>query len=261
MGRTPEYLQDRLRRFFSTFGLVTSVRCLPHSLDPYQCNGIGYVTFRSKQASIKAAVANLVFPPSICSKIINIRHLDTDKCNDPLYTNKQRHYANQIIYIVRGLYYKLIKTGSCSLNTVSKGLYERDFYGKIRLAGLSVVMKFTNWINFLTTAPMNEIFQIHDNHIYLLLHSEDSLNRILHRLVFQMEQQLQSQLQVESFEPPIERPRGLDEELQILSRSTDMYRIHDERFIYKLKLKRERNLRRKEYRQQLKAEKGVTNSV
>lgn len=48
MGRTPEYMQERLRRFFSKFGIVKICRAIPHELDPYQCQGKAYVTFRDR---------------------------------------------------------------------------------------------------------------------------------------------------------------------------------------------------------------------
>lgn len=46
MGKTPEYLQERLWRYFGKFGIVERVRVLPHELDPYQTNGTAFVSFR-----------------------------------------------------------------------------------------------------------------------------------------------------------------------------------------------------------------------
>lgn len=161
MGRTPEYLQERLRRFFSKYGVVTFCRCKPHELDPYQCNGVGYVTFRSKKASIDAASANLILPFTLHSKIISIRHLDTDKKNDKDYIFKQHHYNKQIISLCKALYYKIYKHGDCTIDNVSQGLYERSFYtGRLLKAGLSVLMRFGTWNSFFNFDPFNRIFQL-----------------------------------------------------------------------------------------------------
>ncbi|OEH76591.1 tyrosine kinase-like [Cyclospora cayetanensis] len=50
MGRTPEFLQERLWRYFSRFGRVKSVHVLPHKLDPYQTNGKAFVAFEKEEA-------------------------------------------------------------------------------------------------------------------------------------------------------------------------------------------------------------------
>ncbi|GBE59341.1 hypothetical protein, conserved [Babesia ovata] len=255
MGRTPEYLQERLRRFFSKFGTITFCRCMPHDLDPYQCNGTGYVTFRSKEASVAAASANLVFPYALHSKIIAIRHLDTDKTNDPDYVHKQRHYIKQTVDIARQLYSKLTRQGPCTLRDVSTGIYERNFYsGKWHKAGLSVLMRFGAWSDFLKSNGLNGMFDVSDGRVTLRLKCDGTAEKTLHMLFIQQSRALEDELTVHWREGRMPLPPEVQSEvdelyhlkplpvhLQLLSRSQTVYRIHDERHMFKIQLKQKRN--------------------
>merc|ERR1719453_125036 len=107
MGRTPEYMQERLRRFFSKFGPVRHCRAEPHPLDPYQCEGTAYVSFRDREASLKALKAPLKFPASLHDKVIHMRHLDTDKTNDPDYFEKAKFWDRQLLALARSLHEQL----------------------------------------------------------------------------------------------------------------------------------------------------------
>ena len=46
MGRTPEFIQERLSRYFARFGAVSKVYALPNKLDAYQCAGSAFVSFK-----------------------------------------------------------------------------------------------------------------------------------------------------------------------------------------------------------------------
>lgn len=255
MGRTPEYLQERLRRFFSKFGAVTFCRCMPHDLDPYQCNGTGYVTFRSKEASVAAASANLLLPYSLHSKIIAIRHLDTDKTNDPDYIHKQRHYIKQCVNVARDVYEKLVKTGPCNLRDIALGIYERNYYSsKWHKAGLSILMRFGSWADFLEDPSLKGMFHIHDGKVTLGLHCKDTMEQTLHKFFIKQSVSLDDELTVHWREGRIQVPSRVQEEmdelyhllplpvhLQLLSKSHTMYRMHDERHMLKIQLKQKRN--------------------
>ncbi|KAK1932978.1 hypothetical protein X943_001683 [Babesia divergens] len=259
MGRTPEYLQERLRRFFSKFGTVTFCRCMPHDLDPYQCNGTGYVTFRNKEASVAAASANLLLPYSLHSKVISIRHLDTDRVNDPDYVHKQRHYIKQCTNLAKELYQKLTRTGPCTLRDVAVGLYERNFYsGKWHKAGLSVLMRFGTWGEFLQYPALNGMFDICDGKVTLGLKCSSTIEETLHKMFIQQSAVLDAELSVHWRQGKVPIPPRVQQEmnelhhlsplpvyLQLLSKSHTMYRIHDERHLLKIQLKQKRNEARK----------------
>ncbi|UKJ88975.2 hypothetical protein MACJ_002221 [Theileria orientalis] len=268
MGRTPEYLQERLRRFFSKFGVVSFCRCKPHDLDPYQCNGTGYVTFRSKKASIEAASANLVFPFTLHSKKIAIRHLDTDKTNDPDYLYKNQHYNKQILAISKDLYTKICKTGICNLSKISHGIYERNFYtGKFHKAGLSVFMRFGNWVGFLNFEPFKELFKVEDGNVTLRLTGDEKMERVMKRAEIMLGRMLEETVTkdwregkpklIEQAQKEVDAlyyMQPLPEQLQLLSRSHNMYRLHDERHLLKISIKQKRNEARRLYRSMKRAQ-------
>lgn len=131
LGRTPEYVQERLRRFFSKFGPVQQCRAQPHPLDPYQCEGTAWVSFRDKGASLKALKAPLKFPASLHDKIISMRHLDTDKTNDPNYFEKAKFWNKQLVSIARQLHVQLLsdaklRASGKPLLSVGSGVWERE---------------------------------------------------------------------------------------------------------------------------------------
>ncbi|KAK1444982.1 hypothetical protein BgAZ_108880 [Babesia gibsoni] len=218
MGRTPEYLQERLRRFFSKFGAVTFCRCMPHDLDPYQCNG-------------------------------------TDKTNDPDYIHKQRHYIKQCVNVARDVYEKLVKTGPCNLRDIALGIYERNYYSsKWHKAGLSILMRFGSWADFLEDPSLKGMFHIHDGKVTLGLHCKDTMEQTLHKFFIKQSVSLDDELTVHWREGRIQVPSRVQEEmdelyhllplpvhLQLLSKSHTMYRMHDERHMLKIQLKQKRN--------------------
>lgn len=188
MGRTPEYMQERLRRFFSKFGPVKQCRAEPHSRDPYQCDGRAWVTFRDKHAALKALRAPLKFPASLHDKVISMRHLDTDKRNDPDYFEKSKFWNAQVLSLARQLHMQLSSEAELRENgklvaLISNGLMEHELVilpkptepvrgrggvppsrglagSPTRLvpAGAAVLRRFGSWEALLTEAPFDELF-------------------------------------------------------------------------------------------------------
>ena len=76
MGKTPEYLQERLRRYFSKFGVVTVCRAINHPLDPYQCEGRAFVGFREASACENAAAGSVI---RMGTRVLTVRHILSDK--------------------------------------------------------------------------------------------------------------------------------------------------------------------------------------
>lgn len=192
MGRTPEYMQERLRRFFSKFGPVQHCRAEPHPFDPYQCEGKAYVSFRDKKTALKALRAPLKFPASLHDKVVSMRHLDTDKHNDPDYLEKSKFWNRELISIARQLHMQLIESPTFQmegkpLRSVGTGILENekiitdevvpavrgragiparrgDFISSLPtrsvVAGPAVLRRYGAWEAFLTEPPMDELFEI-----------------------------------------------------------------------------------------------------
>ncbi|XP_955003.1 SfiI-subtelomeric fragment related protein family member, putative [Theileria annulata] len=308
MGYTPEYIQERLRRYFSKFGIVTFVRCLTHELDPYQCNGIGYVSFRTKKSSLEASKTNLILPFTLHNKIISIQHLYYNTHNDINYYFKQLHFNKQILLIIQQIYYNIfnngidngifqnqdyrdgnfkngnfggvnsngiigkgnfkngisngIINGNVNVN-FDNGIFEKCFYtNKFIKAGSSIFNIFGSWDNFFNQYPINCLFKIIDGKVTLLLCSEERLKRILKSIEIILSKKLDESISINWRLGKLELPEQakkeanelyhlepLPEQLQLFSRSHTMYRLHDERYLFKFSLKQKRNQQRKLFRQ------------
>eukprot|EP00928_Gymnodinium_smaydae_P017957 TRINITY_DN16845_c0_g1_i1.p2 TRINITY_DN16845_c0_g1~~TRINITY_DN16845_c0_g1_i1.p2 ORF type:complete len:479 (-),score=133.22 TRINITY_DN16845_c0_g1_i1:9-1445(-) len=195
-GRTPEYMQERLRRFFAKFGPVAQCRAEPHRLDPYQCEGTAYVTFRDSNAALKALRAPLKFPASLHDKIVSMRHLESGKQNDTDYYEKAKFWDNELISIARQLHSQLcgseeLRTQGKPLASVSRGLLERElvlkndsppdpdapvprlrggvplpkkglhqYTTRLVTARDAVRLRFGTWGHFLAEAPFDELFRL-----------------------------------------------------------------------------------------------------
>lgn len=317
MGRTPEYMQERLRRFFSKFGPVRHCRAEPHPLDPYQCEGTAYITFRDREASLKALKAPLKFPASLHDKVVCMKHLDTDKCNDTDYYEKAKFWNNELISLARQLYAKLsndqeLRENGAPLALVDQGLFERELIpdpsrssgeslpgrggiplprkglslGPTRIvpAKMAVRQRFGSWANFLAEAPFDELFRIDarkepmsspdQNSESLELMENDGLvvvrprlasatqrARILTRAKMMLSKRLHEEFSVWWRAGKVPLPEytqrriqwwdhkpPLAKELQIMSRSKHIVKIHDERYLYRQQLTRARNAKRAERR-------------
>lgn len=318
LGKTPEYVQERLRRFFGKFGPVQHCRCEPHPLDPYQCEGTAYVTFRDKAAAMKALRAPLKFPASLHDKVISMRHLDTDKTNDPMYLEKAKFWDRQLLSLARQLHIQLLSDpayrGGKDYSLVDRGLWEHEIlelehppifedpdgpeanelrapWGRggvpfpkklgpsiptrIVPAQEAVLRRFGNWAEFLTFAPMDELFSIEsqdakgstesgvektnvDVVVRPRLVSSTQRVRILTRAKLALQQRLHEEFSVWWREGKVPLPEytqrrvtwwdrkpPLPFELQIQSRSKDRVRIFDPRFLYLQRIIKARRERRK----------------
>lgn len=310
MGRTPEYMQERLRRFFTKFGPVAQCRAEPHPRDPYQCEGTAFVTFRDKATAMKALQAPLKFPASLHDKVVRMRHLDTDKCNDAGYYTQTRFWDKELVSLARQLHVQLLgdplfRVHGKSITAVGSGLLERELVptatssnntdtggragipvsqgehaaSRLSLARTSVVKRFGSWADFLAEPPFDELFSLEVSGdtaiVRARLVSAVQRARILHRGRAALSRRQHEEFSVWWREGKVPLPEytqsrvtwwdhkpKLPFDLQIMSRSKDIHRIWDERFLFKMKLRRARNEVRKEKRfewnierKQLKAEK------
>ncbi|CAJ1417283.1 unnamed protein product [Effrenium voratum] len=149
-----------------------------------------------------ALKAPLKFPASLHDKVISMRHLDTDKTNDPNYLEKAKFWNSQLISIARQLHVQLmsdpdLRGAGKLLSVVGTGLWEREMvelpepevadpasaeamakkapWGRggvpfpkklhgsptrVVAAQEAVDKRFGNWAEFLSFAPLDELFSL-----------------------------------------------------------------------------------------------------
>eukprot|EP00916_Digyalum_oweni_P009262 GHVL01015647.1.p1 GENE.GHVL01015647.1~~GHVL01015647.1.p1 ORF type:complete len:370 (-),score=63.49 GHVL01015647.1:1144-2253(-) len=273
MGKTCEYLQERLRRFFSKFGRIKHCRCMPHPLDPYQCEGIGYITFYDKYSSIKAIKSTLKFPDSLLNKTIAMRCLDTDKQNDILYIKRSCHYQREIISISRELYKNLDKNGPRMLSCLFFGVTERKFgRGDLRAPGDSINSIYGDVETYLKSKHFNNLFDVTEGEskdttiVRRRIQSPEYVERILIMARNYMKAELSRELSVWWREGRIPLPEYTQKqvdawlhkepipyEIQVMSKPLLTKRIFEPEEMFKVKLKRIRI----EEKKQLKRDKLI----
>ncbi|KAF8821618.1 hypothetical protein IE077_004309 [Cardiosporidium cionae] len=274
--KTPEYMQERLRRFFSKFGFVAMCRCIPHSLDPYQCEGTAYIAFRAREAALEAAKTNLQFPPSLQHKILKLRHLDTDVTNKTFSILEMRHHNNEVVNVARQLYQAILKEGPRPLSSIWMGLIERRFRSDAKMLAEECIIKcFGNWITFLTAEPFRKIFLVRQHTVENRTEKSREPNRyspmvkleqILEHAKVILNQKVTAELTTYWRNGKHVLPRffldrnffklkytRLSEKFQMLSRPAKTCHVFDERFLFKLQKKRERSLRKKSAHEKLRS--------
>lgn len=258
--RTPEYMQERLRRFFSKFGRVVTCRCLPHPLDPYQCEGTAYVSFREKKSCFDALKAPLQFPVSLQSKTVSMRYMAEDKINDRKRIDKVKHWNSQLVSIARQLYTLLTVSGPKPLESVACQLIEIPFGGKApETAEVAVYEIFREWETFLRFEQCAELFHVHQNMVHARLVNE--IDRILVLLNVSLARKMREEISIDWRAGKPELPSyvrrqirkwdhkdPLPFQLQILSRNSRSCRVFDERFLVKVKANLEKAKRKREKR-------------
>lgn len=189
LGRTPEYMQERLRRFFSKFGPVVQCRADPHEYDPYQCGGRAWVTFRDHGTALRALRAPLKYPASLHDKVVSMEHLHSGKRNDPDYYEKSKLWNRELVKVARDLHVQLCRGDARGkpLARAGEGLLERELLqlpkatavrgrggiapskglagAPTRLvpAGPAVRRRFGSWEAFLAEAPFDELFKMEES--------------------------------------------------------------------------------------------------
>ena len=264
MCRTPEYMQERLRRFFSKFGRVTVCRALPHPLDPYQCEGTALVSFRDRLSSYKALKAPLKLPVSLQGKVIKMRLIVEDKRNDPDWHKKQKHFNAQLLEISKQLYYELLRIKSKPLNGLWLGIQERLFgSGKVTAPAAAIQARFAGDIlGFFNFAECRDLFAISSNIVKPRLTSHP--DRVFTLLEISLARKLENELAVPWREGRPDLPYfverqirkwdhldKLPDQLQILSRNFKSHRVFDEKFLVQQKKKAARRKHSQFFRKEM----------
>ncbi|KAF4670854.1 hypothetical protein FOL47_001799 [Perkinsus chesapeaki] len=280
MGRTPEYMQERLRRFFSKFGVVKICRAIPHELDPYQCQGKAYVTFRDRRSAFRALKAPLKFPASLHDKFVKMRDLDTDKRSDPLYLVKSEHNNEQLISVARQLHGKLLSGGPRAISTVWQGIMEQEFRTErvtsevdidegLRTADHCVIQRFGSWKDFLESEGMNHIVHCDGQKVSAKPMTPVRLEKQLLQLSIELSKKLKAECSVHWRQgrehiPLPDHTRFLMRKwdhheklawcLQTMSHNHFYQRVYDPKLIAKWRIKRERNVARNKAREEKRLE-------
>ncbi|VWU50072.1 conserved protein, unknown function [Hepatocystis sp. ex Piliocolobus tephrosceles] len=256
-NKTNEYIQERLRKSLNKYGRLKILKCLSNRNDPYINNNVAYASFYKKADMYKCIRnVNIRLPLSLQHKILKFKSLYSNKSNDYNYFFKQDHYNYSSINIALNLF-KYLQFHNCFLNIkdIYKYVFEYSYYPhKIISSGISIYKVFNSWLNFINffeelfikTNKNNEILIsaniISDQNLCIYLNNKlielkkktNSINSVHWRQhSLQLPQDVEAKLNNE-------HPQKLKEEIQILSRTKDFYKIHDERHLFKLKLNKER---------------------
>lgn len=239
MGKTPQYMEERMRRFFSKFGPVTACSAVGHPLDPYQCEGTAFVTFRESE-SVPSALQSVLRFGSRCMgyRSVSLRALCTDEAKD----GKES---------IRRVYDEL--------NNIVCGL--RGFHGEISTNGVSIEkVQIPNWTFSKYSTSENffdlikSLFIVSDNKVFprKLVNLEAELTLVRAELeksvrdeflcinwrqnapISKLPEYTQRRIRL------WDRKDKLPSELQMLSRDFRQHKVHDEKFIVKERKRRER---------------------
>lgn len=254
MLKTPEYMQERLRRFFSKFGRVTMCRAINHPLDPYQCEGTAYVSFREFDSCETAARSVLrLGTRDMGYKVLTMRVMKTDEVNDG---RKQISYRkaeiDQVFSISKRLYDSLYEDAKAGATATTLPLSTPDIdvllkrFGSVedyltRLKSLFIVSSDgTIFARRLVDADA-ELFTLRRS----LEHDLDESLSVHWRInapIKELPEYTKRQIRLWDKKDP------LPFDLQILSRDMRQYRVHDEKFLVEARKKRERAWNRAENR-------------
>ncbi|CBZ52916.1 hypothetical protein NCLIV_027040 [Neospora caninum Liverpool] len=148
MGKTCEYLQERLWRYFGKFGIVEHVRVLPHERDP-------------RIASLRAVRLPVHLPASLHNRVLHLRHLGTDKSSDDLFYFRRHQAVRNLLSVAQQLYAYLEQRGPLPAQKALRLLFERS-YPRLawRQAGYSVRACCGSWLGFFSRSPFNELFYL-----------------------------------------------------------------------------------------------------
>ena len=236
MGFTPEYMQERLRRYFAKFGTVVICRAMNHPLDPYQCEGSAFISFR-EMSSAEAALKSVVrLSPRMDNRVLSIRLLATDEHHDgtkTIETISESHAT--LIKQVGELYSQLIASpDGIPLSEISESVANR------------------------LTSDLSSLFTLYEsNRVFArrLVNVDKAISVFRQKLMSELEDSLTVHWRAHA---PIkelpehtkrqirlwDRKDKLPFDLQILSRDYRQHKIHDEKFMIEAKNKRERSQNR-----------------
>lgn len=251
LGSTPEYIQERLRRFFSKFGTVTLCRALNHPLDPYQCEGTAYVGFRSSESLSGASKAVLRFGSrKLGHRTLRLRALTNDivtdgkECMDSFHRN-----VSEITRFTKASFFDI---SASSHGTPVSSLRIDDKAKSAIEQVLGSVDEFLKSVGSLLFVDAEDRL-----HAKRLIKVDEELEKFERRIVTDFNKNFSLNWREGKPDLPAYTQRRIDLwdkqdklpfDLQILSRDFRQNRVHDEKFLIASRKKRERAHARAENR-------------
>lgn len=165
-GVANQFIEERLRRFFSEFGTVLRCHSVPHFRDSFQSSGVGYVSFESKISAEKAAKAHIKLGNDFTGRVLHITNLGTDTKQDRHWYQRELHACQEVTSIARQLYLLLDKyPRGIPVTDVSKYIMEKRFGGgALKSSGSSVYCVYGSWLEFFDSQSMQKMFIISGLH-------------------------------------------------------------------------------------------------
>jgi hypothetical protein len=240
MGFTPEYMQERLRRYFAKFGPVVVCRALNHPLDPYQCEGTAFISFREiypAQAALKSVIR---LAPRMDNRVLSVRLLATDEVHDGSETIKSRQDEIESLVL--------------SVSKLHESMRDRS-------EG-TPLLDLTEHIQSRLTSDLSSLFTVSSDKLVFarrLVDVSRALSVFRQKLRNELEESLTVHWRAHAAIQDLpeytkrriqlwDKKDKLPFDLQILSRDHRQYKIHDEKFMVEAKRKRERARNRAENR-------------
>jgi len=258
MGFTPEYMQERMRRYFSKFGSVTVCRALNHPLDPYQCEGTAFITFRDMSSAEKAVKSVIRLSPRMDNRVLSLRLLATDDVHNGKETIEDTKSENLILVeAVKDMHHRLLESSDGLALT---GLNLSAGVTDIILRRFDSIHQFVCSLgHILTLTSDGQVFGRR------LVDIDREIDKLRSKFASDLEDQLTVHWRVNA---PIknlpeytkrridlwEKKDKLPFDLQILSRDFRQHKIHDEKFLIESRKKRERRRATADGRRQAKSE-------
>lgn len=253
MGKTPEYMQERLRRYFSKFGSVTLCRALNHPLDAYQCEGTAFISFRDF-ASCESAVKSTIRLGSrdMGYKVLSLRVLETGETHDGKQDiASKKAEIDTISSLTERLFMQLKQSmrswdlDSLDISETEAGLLSKRFGSVSKyFERLKTLFLFSEEGEIVARRLVDYQRELADFRQSLNRELDESLS-IHWRVnapIKDLPEYTKRQIRLWDKKDP------LPFDLQILSRDMRQHRVFDEKFLVDSKKKRERSRNRAESR-------------
>ena len=240
MGFTPEYMQERLRRYFAKFGPVVICRALNHPLDPYQCEGTAFVSFREISAAKSALGSVIRLSPRMDSRVLSLRLLATDELHDGSETIRSRENSiDTLVQSVAELHESLRNSPDGALLT-NLPEHIRSHISTDLMSLFTISAGKQVFARRLVDVP--KAISMFRQKLHKDLEDSLSVHWRAHAAIRDLPEYTKRRIEL------WDKKDKLPFDLQILSRDHRQFKIHDEKFMVEAKTKRERARNRAENR-------------
>lgn len=240
MGKTPQYMEERMRRYFSKYGPVTGCSAVGHPLDPYQCEGTAYVSFR-EFSSVSRAMKESVLRFGLRSmgyRSASLRALSTDETVDCKASYRDlKTEVDQVISNLRDLHGRIGGVSMEEVRVPKFGFSNYSIQGDFFQLIASIFIVSENRLSLFPRQLINLEGELSLIRSALQKSVRDqcvSIHWREHAAIKKLPEYTQRRIRM------WDRKDKLPSELQILSRDYRQHKIHDEKFLVKERKRRER---------------------